>query len=83
MMRPSLRSSSSTLMPGTTMPPFSPTFSASHWSSRARTTVYDCGGSATRRSEASSNVVWAPSPIMVMSSRATGRSNGASAQSSG
>jgi len=65
------------------MPPFSPTFSASHWSKRARSTVYDCGGSAVKRSEATSIVVWAPSPSMVTSSRATARSKGASSQSSG
>ena len=33
---------------GTTMAPFSATLSASHWSSLARTTVYDCGAAPAK-----------------------------------
>ncbi len=83
MTRPSWRSSSSAFILVTTMAPFSPTFSASHWSRRARSTVYDCGASPAKRSEVTSTVVCAPSPIMVTHSRATARSKGASAHSSG
>jgi hypothetical protein len=72
--RPPSRSSSSAFMSVTTMAPAAVTLSASHWSNRARCTVYDSGVGASNFSEASSMVVAAPSASSVTSSRATGRS---------